>query len=777
MPAPSSSTPRRGSSASCFAPDYEAPADVGGNNVYDVIVAVSDGYNAPVTQALSISVTDVTGETGAPVSHLFGPGSVPANVETGDPNDYELGTKFVADNSGLITELRYYRGAADAGDTDTRTLNLWDANGNHLGSVTVTSAPGETGWQVGTLDTPIAIAGGTTYVVSYGTVQNYAYTSNFFTSEWVGPDGVLSGIADGNGVVAGGGTGLFPTIAYASTNYWVDVTFETVVNGAPVFTSPASVSIAENTSVAATLTASDPDGNPLAFSIAGGADAGAFTIDSATGLLSFVFPPDYEAPADVGGNNVYDVVVAVSDGFNTPVTQALSINITDVASESGATISHLFGPTNLPANVETSDPTDYELGTKFVADHSGIITELRYYRGAADAGDTDTRDLNLWDANGNHLASVTVTSAPGETGWQIGTLDTPITISGGTTYVVSYGTVQNYAYTSNFFTSEWVGPDGVLSGVTGGNGVFAAGGTGLFPTIAYASTNYWVDVTFESGSAENHAPTFSGTGGPVLDREHHACRDHRRDRRGRRYPHLRHRRRKRRVPVRDRSAHRRLSFAAAPDFELPGDANGDNLYDLIVSVSDGIAPSVERAYAITVTNDPADPSPGTAILFASNTPAATSTSDPNSYELGTKFETTVDGAITALRYYRGAEDSGDTDTRTLNLWDSAGNKLGSVTVVSDPGESGWQTGTLATPIDITAGETYVVSYGTEQNYVYSSGFFASDWFSADETLFAPGGASSGGNGVFAFDPGDFPTASYNDTNYWADVVFDHVVFA
>ena len=36
----------------------------------------------------------------------------------------------------------------------------------------------------------------------------------------------------------------------------------------------------------------------------------------------------------------------------------------------------------------------------------------------------------------------------------------------------------------------------MLSGLTGDNGVFAAGTPGAFPTATYNSTNYWVDVTF-----------------------------------------------------------------------------------------------------------------------------------------------------------------------------------------------------------------------------------------------------------------------------------------
>ena len=36
--------------------------------------------------------------------------------------------------------------------------------------------------------------------------------------------------------------------------------------------------------------------------------------NNSTGQLSFASAPSYEAPADSGGNNVYDVTVQVSDG-------------------------------------------------------------------------------------------------------------------------------------------------------------------------------------------------------------------------------------------------------------------------------------------------------------------------------------------------------------------------------------------------------------------------------------------------------------------------------
>ncbi len=66
----------------------------------------------------------------------------------------------------------------------------------------------------------------------------------------------------------------------------------------------------------------------LTYALAGGADAAFFSID-ASGNLSFLAAPDYEAPADSDGNNDYVVDVSVFDGVNTTV-QTLTVNVTDV---------------------------------------------------------------------------------------------------------------------------------------------------------------------------------------------------------------------------------------------------------------------------------------------------------------------------------------------------------------------------------------------------------------------------------------------------------------
>ncbi|MEM7522635.1 MAG: hypothetical protein AAF360_02520 [Pseudomonadota bacterium] len=44
------------------------------------------------------------------------------------------------------------------------------------------------------------------------------------------------------------------------------------------------------------------------------------------------------------------------------------------------------------------------------------------------------------------------------------------------------------------------------------------------------------------------------------------------------------------------------TFAAAPDFEAPGDADGDYVYEVVVSASDGIAPAVTQTLSVIVTD-------------------------------------------------------------------------------------------------------------------------------------------------------------------------------
>ncbi len=104
----------------------------------------------------------------------------------------------------------------------------------------------------------------------------------------------------------------------------------TNVNEAPAFTSGTTASVAENsTGTAYAAVAVDPDaGTTLTYSLSG-TDAGLFDINSATGAVSFKASPDFEVPADAGANNVYDIVVAASDGTN-QATRSVAITVTNV---------------------------------------------------------------------------------------------------------------------------------------------------------------------------------------------------------------------------------------------------------------------------------------------------------------------------------------------------------------------------------------------------------------------------------------------------------------
>ena len=100
-----------------------------------------------------------------------------------------------------------------------------------------------------------------------------------------------------------------------------------VPNRAPTLVDPGALAVLEGTVSVGTISASDPDNNSLSFSISPSDDQALFSISS-SGVLSFSIAPDFEAPADTGSDNVYDLTVQVSDGTLTD-TQAIIITVTD----------------------------------------------------------------------------------------------------------------------------------------------------------------------------------------------------------------------------------------------------------------------------------------------------------------------------------------------------------------------------------------------------------------------------------------------------------------
>ncbi|TAU58582.1 DUF4082 domain-containing protein [Rhizobium ruizarguesonis] len=150
-------------------------------------------------------------------------------------------------------------------------------------------------------------------------------------------------------------------------------------------------------------------------------------------------------------------------------------------------------------------------------------------------------------------------------------------------------------------------------------------------------------------------------------------------------------------------------------------------------------------------------------LFGSATPAVVNTNDTSAVELGVKFQTSVAGTITGIRFYKGDLDTG---THTGSLWSNTGTKLATLTFTNETA-SGWQTAYFTSPVSLTVGQTYTASYHTNSgHYSTTISYFTSNVTSGPLT------APASGNGVYTYGSASlYPTSTYQSTNYWVDVMF------
>ncbi|KAF0652003.1 peptidase M23, partial [Cyanobium sp. Copco_Reservoir_LC18] len=203
---------------------------------------------------------------------------------------------------------------------------------------------------------------------------------------------------------------------------------------------------------------------------------------------------------------------------------------------------------------------------------------------------------------------------------------------------------------------------------------------------------------------------------------------------------------------------------------------------VVLTLSAGTGYSIGTTGAVTGTISNDDVAPSSTGLFSENSAPTTFKSgfvDPTNYELGTQFVSNENGSVSALRYYRGPTDADDIDVRTLRLWRGNGTLLGSVVINSAPGAVGWQVGTLTSAVAITAGESYVVSYGytfnnnsgARESYAISENYFSTSRADISSSLNEPTSFISGIAGVYSTSLGTLPTSIYNASNYWVDVAF------
>jgi len=154
-------------------------------------------------------------------------------------------------------------------------------------------------------------------------------------------------------------------------------------------------------------------------------------------------------------------------------------------------------------------------------------------------------------------------------------------------------------------------------------------------------------------------------------------------------------------------------------------------------------------------------------LFASTEPAIGDSGDPGAnVELGVKFVADTAGSVSGVRFFKSAANTG---VHTGTLWTSSGTPLATVTFANES-VSGWQKATFSTPVAVTAGTTYVVSYHTTTgHYAFTQNGLTNQF--DNPPLHALGSVASGGNGVFHYGDTTFPNQTFEDANYWVDVIF------
>ena len=329
------------------------------------------------------------------------------------------------------------------------------------------------------------------------------------------------------------------------------MTVQPVNDNNPVITSDgggatASVNVNENDTAVTTVTATDADlpAQTLTYAIAGGADAAFFAIDSNTGALTFLAPPDYEAPADADGDNVYEVTVEVSDGALTD-TQAISVSVQPLNEHNPVITSDGGGAT---ANVNVNENTTAV--TTVTATDADLPAQTLTYAIAGGA------DAALFSIDGN-TGALTFLAAPD--------YEAPADANGDNVYEV---TVQasDGTLTDTQAISVTVQP------VNDNNPVITSDGGGATASVN-VNENTTVVTTVTATDADLPAQTLSYAiaGGAdaaffTIDGNTGA-----------------------------------LTFLAAPDYEAPADADSDNVYEVTVQASDG---TLTDTQAISVSVQP-----------------------------------------------------------------------------------------------------------------------------------------------------------------------------
>ena len=183
-----------------------------------------------------------------------------------------------------------------------------------------------------------------------------------------------------------------------TSTFALTVTVADDVGDPPQFSvASASVDFAENSSNLQVYDAdaTDPDegdGDTITYSLKATDDAAFFTIDAATGVVSFLAAPDYETILDADQDNTYDLTVQARDAIGHVVELSLAVHVTNVND-------------NSPAFASSSATASVPEGT------SAVVYD-------ANATDADVDDILTYSLGGAQSAYFDLDSASGELSFQ-----------------------------------------------------------------------------------------------------------------------------------------------------------------------------------------------------------------------------------------------------------------------------------------------------------------------------------------------------------------------
>jgi hypothetical protein len=359
-------------------------------------VSYADGTNVSgnaATSGLAALLNDYLTSVRASGPKITGPsGAAGATVSTGTVNENQTAvTPMTADKP--VSWVVF--GGTDAGafaiDATTGGLTFLaasdfelptDADGNNTYVVTVqaTDAGGYTALQTVTVtvadldDTPPVITGVSVASVTAGQTGVAQFTANEAVVWAIGGTDVGVFAVDASGAISfvtapdhdapadANGDNIYSLTVTATdvagnvSQQGLMVTVTAFVAGdttPPVISGPAAVGVAEGLVTVASYAADEAVTWGLS-----GPDGGAFAVDAA-GAVSFAIPPDFSAPADADGDNVYGTAVTATDAAGNASSQSLAVTVTAVilpdttppviAGPPGGTASVLEGQTSVAA--------------------------------------------------------------------------------------------------------------------------------------------------------------------------------------------------------------------------------------------------------------------------------------------------------------------------------------------------------------------------------------------------------------------------------------------